>query len=241
MTPKEHYDKHLAPVYSWMAGDFDRGKAAFARWLKEAGIPAGNGGTALDLGAGHGMQTMALVDLGYKVKALDFSALLLDELAQRAKGRDVAIVNADIREFPRHCPSPVSLICCWGDTLTHLGSEREVEDLFSRAADCLEKGGHLLLSFRDYTRELKDNERFIPVKSDDHRILTCFLEFFPMFIKVSDLLQERQGDQWNMKVSSYLKLRLDPQEVREMLEEQQMDILSCTVEAGLCRLVARKS
>jgi methylase of polypeptide subunit release factors len=72
-SAKEHYDNHLGSLYSWMIGDFKtlvhRQKEEFAT----AGISERSSAVALDLGAGSGVQTVALSDMGYKVTAIDFN------------------------------------------------------------------------------------------------------------------------------------------------------------------------
>ena len=66
-----------------------------------------------------------------------------------------------------------------GDTLTHLPQLSSVEQLFSLAAESLGPKGKFIATFRDYTSPLAGNGRFIPVKSDSDRILTCFLSTLP--------------------------------------------------------------
>jgi hypothetical protein len=239
MGAKEHYDTHLAGLYAWMAGDFETGVSSFTSFLDKHDIPKGEGKLAIDLGAGHGMQSVALARRGFEVKAIDFSERLLSELKEKDE-KKIECINADLKDFQSYCPQPVALINCWGDTLTHLTSLREVEDLLGRASYTTERGGHLLLSFRDYTVELKDNHRFISVKSEEKRLLTCMLEYFPMYVKVSDLYQEYKEGAWTTKVSSYLKLRLEPSEVIEMLEENDFMIKSSGNEGGQVGIVAVK-
>jgi 2-polyprenyl-3-methyl-5-hydroxy-6-metoxy-1,4-benzoquinol methylase len=83
-SAKEHYDKLLGGVYSWMIGDFqtlvNRQKEEFVK----AGIVATPSSLALDLGAGNGVQSIALSDLGFKVTAIDFNRQLIDELKANA-------------------------------------------------------------------------------------------------------------------------------------------------------------
>jgi hypothetical protein len=107
-----------------------------------------------------------------------------------------------------------------GDTLTHLENRADVITLLQLTHQKLVSGGKLILSFRDLTAELKQEERFIPVKSDENRIFTCFLEYFPHHVMVHDLLHIRENGTWVQKVSSYPKLRLSGQEVVDLLMQQ---------------------
>ncbi|HYC84520.1 MAG TPA: class I SAM-dependent methyltransferase, partial [Chryseosolibacter sp.] len=205
-TVKSHYDDHLAGFYSWMTGNFTTLKAAFGKFCDEHGIASP--GKALDLGCGSGIQSVALAERGFEVTALDFNGRLLAELNANRGDLPVTIVEADMRAFSRHTVSPFDLILCCGDTLSHLDTFHEVDKLLADIHKSLQAGGKVVLTFRDYAVGLEDTGRFIPVKSDGERILTCFLEYFPGKVRVTDLLHEKAGDGWIQKVSSYEKLRL---------------------------------
>jgi hypothetical protein len=53
-------------------------------------------------------------------------------------------------------------------------------------------------------------DRFIPVRSDDRRVMTCFLEYETAeTVVVHDLINLRDDDgNWTLHKSSYKKLRL---------------------------------
>lgn len=207
-TVAEHYARHLAPVYEWMAGGFE---AACALGAADVAAHLGRTRHAVDLGAGFGMHAIPLARAGASVLALDASEMLLASLAQRSAGLPVRAVHADLMAFAQHVSERPDLILCMGDTLTHLASEAQVRQLLHDVARVLAPGGTFLATFRDHRRLPAGEARFIPVRSDEHRILTCFLEELPGHVRVHDLLHERASAGWAMRVSSYLKLRLDPQ------------------------------
>ncbi len=128
-----------------------------------------------------------------------------------------------------------------GDTLTHLPDRDAALQLFTLAAASLRPGGTFIATFRDYTQALVGNGRFIPVKSDADRILTCFLEYAADHVDVHDLLHERNGDAWQLRVSSYRKLRLDPQWVSASLHERGFAVSTEPGPAGMVRVIATKS
>ena len=226
---REHYATHLAPVYLWMAGGFERAIAMGRADLESLNIDLSRCKTAVDLGAGFGMHAVPLAQAGCSVTAIDTSAVLLDELHQRSAGLLVRVVTADLLDVEAHVREPVPLVLCMGDTITHLESLKDVDRLFHAVSRCLVPGGHFVSTFRDYSNPAQGTARFIPVRSDTDRILTCFLEEQGDRMVVHDILHERRDTGWEMKVSAYQKLRLAPASVVERLQAAG---LSATVSAG---------
>jgi ubiquinone/menaquinone biosynthesis C-methylase UbiE len=215
MGVKEHYDSHLGNFYSWMAGDITTKADEFFRFLRDRQFAAANGDTAIDLGAGHGIQSIALARCGYRVTAIDFNPQLLEELARNAENYAISIVNDDLRQVRKYADSAAVVVCC-GDTLTHLDSITEIRQLVNDVYHGLRSGGKAIFSFRDYTIPLVGVNRFIPVKSDHNRILTCVLDYQPESVTVTDLLHERDGDIWRQSASAYQKVRLNPDAFMDM-------------------------
>lgn len=207
-TVEKHYAELLAPIYVWMAGGLE---AALAAGAADVASYVPGSGLAIDLGAGFGMHALPLARGGYDVVAIDTSPELLGVLERNAPGLSVRAIEADLLDFKRYADGSAKLIVCLGDTLTHLASPAAVERLFADCAACLAPDGRLVLTFRDYTRPAVDDARFIPVRSDERRIHTCFLETRGERMRVHDIVHERGDDGgWRMRVSSYEKLRLDP-------------------------------
>ena len=220
---KDHYDKLLAEVYSWMSGDINEKAEAAKQYFISTGITEGRGKSAVDLGAGYGIHTKALVELGYEVTAVDFSRGLLDELKQNVPSAKIICEDITLFDFP-HTPD---LVLCMGDTLTHLDSNKTVINLINRISAVLPAGGYFFLSWRDLSTELQGTSRFIPVKSDDNRILTCFLEYLnEETVIVNDLLYQKGTGKWEFRTGSYTKLRLSKDLVEKTLEENAFRIIS---------------
>jgi 2-polyprenyl-3-methyl-5-hydroxy-6-metoxy-1,4-benzoquinol methylase len=241
MTVKEHYDNHLGNFYSWLTGDFNEKKEAFRTFCVENDIQPASSKMAIDLGAGNGIQTIALAEMGFQVKALDFNEQLISELRIRIGDLPVKVYNDDIRFVRKYSILQPELIICCGDTLTHLDSVLEIRELIKDVFDILISGGRLILTFRDYSQELQDTKRFIPVKSDSRRILTCFLEYFPDKIRVTDLLHELENDRWVQKVSSYYKTRIGMDEALLLLQEYGFKIVLGSLKGGLITIIAQKN
>lgn len=238
MTVKAHYEHHLGNFYSWMSGDFAHQQQEFQQFLERESITPTVTKKAIDLGAGHGIQSVALAKSGFEVLAVDFNDQLLTELKSNAGNLSIKVLNDDIRNIHAFAGGGCDVIACCGDTLAHLGTKKEIKDLLTDISLSLIKGGKVILSFRDYSAELTGDNRFIPVKSDETRILSCMLEYFPDTVRVTDLVYEKAPGGWMQKVSSYHKVRTVPQEVVGFLTGNGMQILFNAVINRMVTIVA---
>lgn len=152
-TAKEDYDKHLATIYSWMAGDanvaLDHNRSFFRQLLSCA--PSG---LAINLGCGSGFQSIPLAEFGFSVLAVDSCASLLSELRSSANSLPIQTIHDDILNFAKYISDRVQLVTCMGDTLTHLDSLDAVQTLIGEVCCQLVEGGMLILTFRDLQRLL---------------------------------------------------------------------------------------
>ncbi len=125
--------------------------------------------------------------------------------------------------------------------MTHLPEKSDVSALFGSVFDRLRKGGVFVITYRDLTKELFGADRFIPVRSDEKKIMTCFLEFEnPDSVVVHDLVHVRHDSGWSLNKSSYKKLRLGITWVRAELSTAGFQILSEDLSGRLIGLAAVK-
>ena len=239
MAMADHYTNLLGPVYTWMVGDVDAALARSDLELDALSLPSQGAGTAVDLGAGFGMHAIPLARRGFSVVAIDSYKPLLQELALRAGTLSIRTVNADLLDFRLHAKTAVDVITCMGDTLTHLPSQASVATLFREVAASLRPGGVFAATFRDYaTAPLHGDSRFILVRGDGERVLTCFLEYADTTVTVHDLLHQRENGAWQLRVSSYPKLRLAPQWVVEQLSSLGLSVQRDATPGGMIRIRA---
>jgi predicted RNA methylase len=241
MNVKEHYDRHLGNFYSWMVGDFDLKQKEQQHYLISQNITVLDTGIALDLGAGHGLQSVSLAKIGFKVIAIDFNEQLLSELKANTLNFPVEVVNDDIRFVKNYSTANPELIVCAGDTITHLEDKNEIEQFIKDCADTLNKNGKLLLSFRDYSQALTSDNRFIPVKSDETKILTCCLDYFDDRLLVTDLLHIKTDAGWQQRVSSYSKTRINESLFIQFLKNIGFNILVNETVNRMITIIAQKS
>ena len=237
-TVTDHYKNLLAAVYGWSLGDAGEVWRKAKDEIDGLGLPHDSGEVA-DLGAGIGQHAVALADAGYRVHAFDTSERLVSELRARVEGQSVHVYQSDLLAFRDHAAGPLDAVLCMGDTLTHLPDRAAVERLIAAAADALSPGGVFCATFRDYTSALEGDARFISVRADENRTLTCFLEYAPGTVTVHDLLHERGPDGWAFRVSSYPKLRLDPAWVAGRMEAAGLAMTREPGFGGMVRLTGR--
>ncbi len=240
MGVKEHYDHYLGRFYSWMAGDFDQKQNEFGQFLLDNGLLPVKNGVALDLGAGHGIQSISLAKLGFKVSAIDFNGQLLAELRSRLHEDEVTIIHDDFANVSGYSKPAPELILCWGDTILHLDHKRKIDQLIRDCFELLLPGGKLVLSFRDYSAMQRGASRFIPVKRDNDRMMTCLLECGKEHIAVKDMFYERRNGIWEFRASEYHKARVLPAEMRGIIEQSGFKVISEQVFSNMVVLIAMK-
>ena len=237
---KEHYDNLLASCYSWMCGGSNFVLKKNRTFFQVHGIRPTNSANAVDLGAGSGFQAIPLAEAGFNVTAVDVSRDLLRELNIATGRLPIRTIQDDLLNFAEHSPAKVEIIVCMGDTLTHLKTLAEVEELINNIHGALENEGLLILGFRDMTAELTRLDRIIPVRSDSDRIFTCFLEYDKTHVKVHDILYEKTDDHWEMKKSFYRKLRVSSQWTQKFLLKVGFKVEKYDIENGMVTIIARK-
>jgi SAM-dependent methyltransferase len=239
-TVEEHYNRLLSDVYSWMYGGWDAALARYTEFFTVRGIAPRASKRAIDLGAGCGFQAIPLARLGFAVTAIDIDKKLLAELETHLEGEDVATVCADIRDFRRHAPRTAELVVCMVDTLLHLDSQESVARLAADSFAALEPNGTFSATFRDFTVESKELDRFIPVRNDAETIFTCFLEFEPATVKVHDLVYRRVDGRWELAKSYYRKLRLSTAWVVSTLRNAGFSHVETGLDRGLVVVTATR-
>jgi SAM-dependent methyltransferase len=238
---EQHYDQVLADIYSWMYGGFDAALAQFGDFFTRRGIAPSRSGRAIDLGAGCGFQSIPLARLGFSVTAIDLDRKLLEELRAHAGGASITVVQGDLLRFDEHVPGEVELIVCMVDTLVHLETKTAVAALLGKVHRALEPGGKFIVTFRDLSREAAELDRFIPVRSDDTTVFTCFLEYEPETVKVHDLVYRKQPDgRWAFFKSFYRKLRVTQSWVESELARAGFASVDGGAERSFVTIVATK-
>jgi SAM-dependent methyltransferase len=194
----------------------------------------------VDLGCGHGVHLRQLASRGFQALGFDLSPTLLDEAACPQRS-GIQVKRADLRRPSELEFHEAQWVFCLGDTLTHLESIEQVSGLVSAVASRLRPGGTFVSTFRDYTsRLLRGENRFIPVRLADDRLLTCFLEDDGDRLIVHDLVHARGPSGWTFQVGHYKKIKLAPVELVNICAAAGLTAETSAAPRGMVRCVARK-
>jgi SAM-dependent methyltransferase len=147
-------DRHAEVAYEQIAPVYDDFTAHhnYPEWidaLLRLGAAHGlRGDTVLDVGCGTGKGFMPLLELGWKVTAVDISPAMV-ELARAKAGPGVRIEVADMRELPRY--GGFDLAICLDDAINYLHSAAELERALRGMAANLAPGGVLIFDSNTLT------------------------------------------------------------------------------------------
>ncbi|HEX4505168.1 MAG TPA: methyltransferase domain-containing protein [Alphaproteobacteria bacterium] len=240
MSVAEHYENLLADHYSWMRGPFDDGVAGQRALLSSLGLP--QGGRALDLGCGAGLQSVALAEMKFDVTAVDSSRKLLDELSTRGSGLPIRTIEGDIMRVAELVEPDFDVAVCMGDTLTHLPTVAAVERMFDGVAGLLRRSGLFVLTFRDLTGPpVGSDSGIFLVREDQDTIMRCMLHYDENTVLVTDMIHVRDGTEWKFNTSKYRKLRLAPRDVADLLEARGFSIEANGKTDGGVLIAARRN
>jgi SAM-dependent methyltransferase len=252
---KLHYQKLLSEHYTWGFNCDNDNEYLINTELISHFVPKATDKTFVDLGCGSGFQTIPLLQLGYNVIAIDgvdtFIAELTESASARGLGKKLTTYESDMMLFPNLIQTKVDGFVCMGDSLTHLANLDEVSRLFKLAHDHLNESGVLLIQFKDLTQPLLNNDRFIPVKSDERTVFTCFLEWerglkeeedgSGCVIKVTDLVHVKKGiGAWELCTSWYKKLGITARSCAERAQNVGFTVTKGPSEKGMVLLCLSK-
>jgi len=238
---RNHYDRFLGPVYSWILGDFEIAQKRNEDFFDSISLSPARNAVAVDLGCGPGCQSLPLANRGFNVLAIDFCQELIDELDRRKDSANIRTVCDDLAGFRGHMTEPAELIVCMGDTLVHLQNKESVDSVLDDVCDSLAPGGRFIYAIRDYTGSVPEGpDRFIPIRASDEQIFTCFLDYGDDAVHVHDILHRKIDGEWQTEISDYLKLRLDCEQLNARLQNRGLEIIDRTQSDGMIVVIAKR-
>jgi cyclopropane fatty-acyl-phospholipid synthase-like methyltransferase len=137
-----------------------------APWAKLLEAFSGRqGGTALDLGAGEGSDSIRLARLGFEVDAVEASAIGAEKVERfaRSAGVRVNVIHADVRAVTLR--NTYDVVICNG--LLHYLSSEEKKAVLGKMKECTAEGGYnLVFAFSSYA-PIPDCHQLIRVCPDE--------------------------------------------------------------------------
>lgn len=239
---KKHYETHLSKHYSWMLGGFDKQISLNEKFFFLHKIAPVLNGIAIDLGAGCGFQSIPLAKVGFTVRAIDSDKYLLGEMAEYIMGKNLQleIMEEDFMNFDSWVDINPELILCMGDTLTHLTDLESITELVHQAHSQLLHGGKFIISYRDLSDEINEENRFILLNSDDTKIMNCFLEYESDRVNVYDIIHEKNENNWKQHISHYQKLKVPANLLKNILMCSGFEIEYTEIKNGFHNIISIK-
>ena len=129
------------------------------------------GGDALDLGCGPGRHALPLAGAGFRVRAVDTSAVLLAELQRRAAEAGVAVhtERADMRGFRR--PDAFDLVLVMWTSFGYFEDEADHRRVLGNIHTSLRPGGRLVLDLVGLEYLCRNLEPVHLTEYEDGRVL----------------------------------------------------------------------
>ena len=124
-----------------------------------------NGAKVLDVGCATGELSFALTRFGFPIWAFDFDAEMI-ELAQNSKPEDTMFPlfeQLDMRLLDQHYPEAFfDTIICFGNTLVHLLTDKDIRQFLHAAYKVLSMDGTLAIQILNYQYILENQIKSLP-------------------------------------------------------------------------------
>lgn len=135
-------------------------------------------GTAVDIGCGVGLDSIALAKNGHDVTAFDVSPLMIEMVKQNSIKHNVQIKTHvhSYKSIPKQFFNNFNSIVSVGNTIAHL-TPRELQPAMKKAYNMLSPGGKLFLHILNYELIVKEKKRINNISSKDGQIIIRFYEF----------------------------------------------------------------
>lgn len=182
---------------------------------------------ALDLGAGPGVYSFALSNLGFnEVVAIDYSQKLLDLILERkTPSHNIEIINADLHKLDELSLGEFDFINITGDTVLYLNEKKHIKDLLEVVFSLLKDHGIFYIQFRDFSKEEELLDRFKVTNQSDNYNKIISMNYDKDFIFTVDLVNRKVDGEWIFEKGMNKKIRISKIEMKNILQDVGFDIV----------------
>lgn len=129
---------------------------------------ASHGSKILDVGCGSGDLAIQLQKSGYNVTAIDADKQMIEQAKSKIKSSTEPIfLEMNMLDIVSNLKTKFDVIYCFGNTLVHLNSMRQVEDFIKSCYNLLNEDGVLLIQILNYRNIIVNNITSLPLIDND--------------------------------------------------------------------------
>ncbi|NNG26900.1 MAG: class I SAM-dependent methyltransferase [Ignavibacteriaceae bacterium] len=148
----------------------------------------GSNKTIADVGCGTGSDSLALVEMGYKVVSFDSSTKMLDKarLNARSRGLDLDSYHFGALEITDDFNGNFDIVISFGNTFANIETEI-FQSSIKKCYDLLNEQGSLFIQVLNYDLILKEKKRIVNITENEEHFFIRFYDFIKNDVKFNIL------------------------------------------------------
>jgi glycine/sarcosine N-methyltransferase len=166
--------------YDSLASDYDAMTQFAARLDKQKSVLSqyAQSRSAIDMGCGTGIHSIALAQLGVRVVGIAVSAGLLERARAHAAGLNVVVdfVQGDFLSTPPAALLPAELLLCLGNSLPHI-EHALLPVVLAHWRALMAPGSNVVIQLLNYERILRERERIVNIRKTADGTVLRFYDF----------------------------------------------------------------
>jgi len=140
-----------------------KGKANFVQHFLEQ-----NSYRLLDIGCSTGKMNLELASSFRHITAIDLDEAMIEYAKRFHNHSAIEFLAMDMLDIKKNfAEKKFDIISCFGNTLVHLSTISEIQDMFAQVNNLLTDGGSFLCQIINYDRILDRNVTFLPTIEND--------------------------------------------------------------------------